>query len=661
MSTSSLKASQPTATPKSDDPTKFVGDILQAARDGLRPAPRLTVSEWADRHRVLPLSSAEPGRWRTRRVPYMREIMDCLSSYHPAEFVTVMKGSQTGGTDAGNNWIGYTIHHDPGVMMIVFPGLSEVKRNTAERIDPLIESTPELQDLVSRPRSRDSGNSIFRKKFRGGSLVMTGANSAVGLRSTPARKLFLDEVDGYPSDAGGEGDPVDLAVRRTATYGSRRKVYQVSSPTTEGRSRIQKAYGESDQRKWYVPCKGCGVFEVIQWINIEWPEGEPEKAAYVCPHCQHAHQQGDKNWLLEHGEWRASVETNGRHVGFHIPGLLSPFETWGEQARQFLKVKDDPNRLKVFINTVLGEPWKEKGEAPEWERLYERREPYPMGAVPRGGILLTAGVDVQADRLEAEVVAWDRDKRSWSIEYRVMEGDTSKIDDSVWQQLTQLLNDSWPHEAGAQLVLQRMAVDDGFNSQIVREWARHQSPQRVMVVKGRDHATSPVGLPTAVDVNPNGRKRIARGMRVWPVGVSLLKSELYGWLRMGRPTDEELAEGMEYPPGYCHFPEYDAEFFRMLTAEQLVKRTVKGYEKLEWEKTRERNESLDCRMYSRAAAIAVGADRWHDGQWAELEVQILGEAVVAVDAGNTPTPAQQAKAPQQQSRTRRSNWINRLR
>ena len=636
-----------------------VSDFEEIMREAMAPAPRMTVADWADEYRLLPSTSAEPGPWRTSRVPYMREIMQALSPSHPAQFVTVMKGSQVAGSEGGLNWIGYVINHSPGTMMIVFPGLPEVKRNTKERINPLIEDTPALRERVASARSRDSGNSMFRKEFRGGSLIMTGANSAAGLRSTPVRFLFLDEIDAYPADVGGEGDPVDLAVRRTTTFQHRRKVYRVSTPTIEGASRIQKAYDESDQRKWYVPCRACGIYDVICWLQIQWPDNEPAKAAYVCPHCERRHDEADKRWLLEHGEWRATAPGDENHVGYHVPGLLSPFESWGDQAQAFLEVRKDPSRLKVFINTVLGEVWEERGEAPDWERLYERRETYPIGTVPRDAVMLTAGVDVQANRIEAEVVAWDRDKRSWSIEYRVMAGDTAQSDDPVWLELTDLLNDSWPHESGSSLALMRMAVDDGFNSQIVREWARHQSPQRVMVVKGRDQAPAPVGLAMHVDIHPTGRKRIARGMRVFPVGVSLLKSELYGWLKMSRPTDEALAAGANYPTGYCHFPEYDDEYFRMLTAEQLVKRTVKGYPKLEWEKIRDRNEALDARIYARAAAIALGADRWSSDQWTQLEEHVRGQEESAVPADTT--PARQTQKRPASRRVVRSSWADRVR
>ena len=640
MSTVTLTNSAKSRSRRSPDqepaPPREVTDVTsteRAARAGLRPPPRLTVSEWADRYRMLPLTAAEPGRWRTSRAPYLREIMDALSPMSPAEFVVFMKGAQTGGTEAGNNWLGYLIHHAPGLMLMVYPGLAEVKRNTNTRINPLIESTPELRERVVEPRSRDGGNSIFRKKFPGGELVMTGSNSAVGLRSTPARDLFLDEVDGYPSEAGEEGDPVDLAIQRTVTFKSRRKIYMVSTPTVEGRSRIQKAFLETDQRRYFVPCRECGESSWLQWIQFRWPEGHPDQAVWVCPECGAEHEEHHKKAMLAAGEWRATVEGDGRHVGFHLSALYSPWDTWGDIAVAFVKAKKDPGRLKVWVNTKLGEVWRERGEAPEWERLYERREPYPIGTVPSGGLLLTAGVDVQQDRLEAEIVAWGRDQQSWSVDYRVMMGNTSRLDDPVWDQLSALLDETWPHVSGVEMPLVRLAVDDGYNSQIVRAWARRHPGPRVLVTKGQDQATVPVGRPTAVDVDIAGRK-IRRGMKVWPVGVSLLKHELYGWLRMPRPTEEAVARGETYPPGYCHFPEYGEEHFRQLCAEQLQKReTRKGYDVWEWVKTRDRNESLDCRIYGRAAAIQAGVQRFSPRRWKDLEAQF---PVVAAPA---PPPA----------------------
>jgi phage terminase large subunit GpA-like protein len=231
----------------------MVPEIDLAWRRGIRPEPPIPVSNWADRHRILPPTSAEPGRWRTDRTPYLRAVMDALSTASPYERVVLMKGAQTGGSEAGPNWLGYIIQNAPGIAMLVMPSLDMVRRNTTVRIDPLIEATPALRELVAAPRSRDAGNSLFRKSFPGGQLVMTGANSAVGLRSTPVRYLFLDEVDGYSGDADGEGDPVDLAIQRTATFRGRRKIYTVSTPTLKGHSRIEAAFEHSDRRFYHVP------------------------------------------------------------------------------------------------------------------------------------------------------------------------------------------------------------------------------------------------------------------------------------------------------------------------------------------------------------------------------------------------------------------------
>ena len=622
---------------------------------GLEPEPMLTVSVWADEHRVLPETSAEPGRWRTSRTPYLREIMDVLSPSHPAEFVAFMKGSQVGGTEVGNNWIGYTIHHAPGLMLNVQPTLAMVKRNTTTRVDPLIESTPSLRGRVAAPRSRDGSNSMFRKSFPGGELVMTGANSAAGLRSTPARFLFLDEVDAYPLDADGEGDPVDLAVRRTTTYRGRRKIFMPSTPTLKGQSRIEKAYQESDQRRYFVPCIGCGVHDTITFEKLEFDKDErtaPAKAynvRYVCQACGHEHAEADKvSHLLPNGEWQATSDGDGRMVGFHLSALYSPFEPWDEICTTFLAVKDDPERFRVWWNTALAEAWEVQGEAPEWERLFERRQSYKIGTVPRGVLAVTCGVDVQGDRLEAEIVGWGADaKTSWSIDYRVFYGDTGDLDDEVWSDLDKLLDEVFPHESGTEMIIERLAIDDGYNSQVVRDWARRHSARRVMVIKGQDRAAAPLWLPSYVDISRKGKK-LKRGMRLWPVGVSMLKSQLYGWLKLNPPTEPEQL----YPQGYCHIPEYGREYFEQLTAEVIVKRVVKGYTRFEWQKTRERNEALDCRIYARAAALGLGIERWRETDWAERAM--IHQTVIE---GQTDPSTQSPEPPQTTRKARRRTAV----
>jgi phage terminase large subunit GpA-like protein len=610
-----------------------------AAAAGARPDPLLTISQWADKYRWLSQrASAEAGQWRTDRTPYLREIMDCLSPSSHIERTVFMKGAQIGGTECGNNWIGYVIHQAPGPMMAVQPTVEMAKRNSKQRIDPLIEESEVLRKLVHDSRSRDSGNTVLSKDFPGGVLVMTGANSAVGLRSMAARYLFLDEIDGYPGDVDGEGDPINLALARTRTF-ARRKVFLVSTPKITGMSRIEAAFEESDKRYFVVPCPVCRESQVLKFPQLRWPKGEPEKAAYVCEHCGQQIQNHQKQWMLPRGTWRATAKGDGKTAGFHLSSLYSPvgWFSWGDAAKQFEQAQKNPSLLQVFVNTVLGDTWTLLGEAPDWKKLYDRREQYRIGLVPRGGIFITAGADVQRDRIEVEVVAWGRGKESWSIDYRVFEGDTSR--GLVWEKLTGLLNETFTTTGGLELPIIQLAVDSGYATTEVYEWARRQGT-RVLVVKGDSRAPAILGAASPIDVGPLGVK-LRHGVKVWPVNSGMAKEELYRWLRLERPTDEDLEQGTPHPPGYCHFPRYSEEYFKQITAEQLVAKLVKGYRKLEWQKMRERNEALDCRVYARAAAARVGLDRFQEKHW-----QVVAARMGIPAQSQRPAPTQpQAPAP----------------
>ena len=620
-------------------PTNLTAEEIYgaAAAAGARPDPLLTISQWADRYRWLSQrASAEHGRWRTERTPYLREIMDCLSPMSLIERTVFMKGAQIGGTECGNNWMGYIIHQAPGPMMAVQPTVEMAKRNSKQRIDPLIEESEVLRKLVRDPRSRDSGNTVLSKDFPGGVLVMTGANSAVGLRSMAARYLFLDEVDAYPGDVEGEGDPITLAMARTRTF-ARRKVFLVSTPKITGMSRIESAYEESDQRKYWVPCPTCREFQILKFAQLRWPKGDPQSAVYICEHCGQEIRNHQKQSMLARGEWRAGAKGDGKTAGFHISSLYSPvgWFSWGDAAKQFEQAQKNPALLQVFVNTVLGETWTLLGEAPEWQKLYDRREDYKVGLVPRGGLFLTAGADVQKDRIEVEIAAWGRGKESWSVDYRVFEGDTSRA--AVWEKLTGLLNESFTTESGLELPIMQLAVDSGFATIEVYQWARRQGG-RVLVIKGDSRTPSLIGSASPVEVGPMGAK-LKRGVRVWPVNSGMAKEELYRWLRQDRPTDEDVAKGIPFPSGYCHFPRYSEEYFKQITAEQLVTKIVKGYRRHEWQKMRERNEALDCRVYARAAAGRVGIDRFQEKHWTDLERRVGAP------------PVQDVKQPPQQQRT----------
>jgi len=605
-------------------------EIERAWREGLTPDPLLTVSEWSDRHRMLSSkASAEPGRWRTKRTPYLRAIMDCLSPTSPVERVVFMKGAQVGATESANCWMGYVIHHAPGPMMAVWPTVEMAKRNSKQRIDPLIEESEVLAERIAPPRSRDSGNTILAKEFRGGVLVMTGANSAVGLRSMPVRYLFLDEVDGYPLDVDGEGDAISLAEARTRTF-ARRKIFIVSTPTIAGASAIEREYEASDQRRFFLPCPHCSKRQYLRFEQLRWVKGRPETAAYLCEACEKPIPEHHKTAMLEAGEWRALAPENGsKTAGFHLSSLYSPvgWRSWREIAAAWESAvsleSGSAAAIKTFKNTELGETWVEEGEAPDWQRLVERREDYPVGTIPLGGLLLVAGADVQKDRIEASVWAFGRGKESWLIEHRVLMGDTAR--EAVWHALAQLLNETWTHASGVLLPLVRLALDTGFATQEAYAFVRKVKDSRVMAVKGVARGAALIGTPTAVDVTVNGRK-LRRGVKVFSVAVGLAKLEFYNNLRK---TAEVAADGttLIYPPGYVHLPKVDAEFIQQLCAEQLItRRNRQGFPVREWQKVRERNEGLDAAVYCRAAAAAAGLDRFEERHWRELERQLGIEA-----------------------------------
>jgi len=578
-----------------------------------------------------------------------------------------MKAAQLGATEMGSNWIGYVIHHAPGPMMAVWPTVDMAKRNSKQRIDPLIEESAALSALISPARSRDSGNTILAKEFRGGVLVMTGANSAVGLRSMPVRYLFLDEVDGYPLDVEGEGDAISLAEARTRTF-ARRKIFIVSTPTISGVSAIEREYEASDQQRYFVPCPHCAHRQWLRFEQLRWDKGQPETAAYICESCDTAIHEHHKTWMLEHGEWRAMVPEHGtKTAGFHLSSLYSPvgWRSWKDIAVAWesavSKVSGSAAAIKTFKNTELGETWVEEGEAPDWQRLIERREDYRIGTVPLGGLLLVGGADVQKDRIETSVWAFGRGKECWLVEHRVLMGDTAR--EAVWGQLAALLGETWTHASGAAMPLSRMALDTGFATQEAYAFVRSCRDPRLMAVKGIARGAALIGTPTAVDVTQSGKK-LRRGIKVFSVVGGIAKLEFYNNLRKA-PDVQDDGLTVKYPTGFVHLPKVDAEFVQQLCAEQLItRRDRNGFAHREWQKMRERNEALDCYVYARASASAAGLDRFEERHWCELEKQ-LGLApppasistpteILATPSGGLVT----SKARASNRRVVRSRWLS---
>jgi|APCry1669192522_1035417.scaffolds.fasta_scaffold00309_13 phage terminase large subunit GpA-like protein len=628
---------------------------LEAWCDGQRPEPNLTVSEWADENRYLSQKAAsEPGRWQTERTPYLRAIMDALSSSSPVQRVVFEKGAQIGATESGLNWIGYVIHQAPGPMLSVAPTVDMAKRYSKQRIAPMIEESSALQDLVADSRSRDSGNTVLAKEFAGGVLVMTGANSAVGLRSMPARYVFLDEVDGYPGDVDGEGDPVALAEARTRTF-QRRKIYMVSTPTIAGRSRIDREFSKSDQRRFFLPCPHCETFQTLKFAQLKWPKNDPAKATYWCEDCGTEIGEQHKTEMLRRGEWRATAEGDGRTVGFHLSSLYSPvgWMSWVEIAQRWEAAQGDPELLKEFINTVLGEVWQDKGDAPEWDVVYNRRETYLTGTVPTGAIVLFAGVDVQKDRLEVGIWGFGRNRERWLIAHVVLPGQTNRP--QVWADLTKMLDEPWEHESGAQMFVRDWGIDSGAFTAEVYAYVRSQRGRaNVHAIDGQDkYEAAYLGVGNK-DADANGKK-LRRGLKTIKVGVSFCKQELVGQLALQRPEEGAL------PPGYVHLPsDVTEDQVKQLTAESLVTKSINGRQRREWQVIEgRRNEVLDCANYARGLAALRGWDRWKEPKFRELADLLTLDRPdsPAGDAPPSPPTPPPAPAPRGRFIERRRGWL----
>ena len=589
-----------------------------ALMDGLRPEQPLTVSEWADKHRRLSSkASAEPGPWRTNRTPYLREPMDCLSSTSSVQRVVMMFAAQTGKTEAGANWLGYVIDHAPGPMLLVQPTVEMAKRLSKQRLESLITETPVLAEKIAPSRSRDSGNTMFAKDFPGGMMLLTGSNSATGLRSTPCRYIFCDEIDAFPSDVDGEGDPVSLAEKRATTF-ARRKILLTSTPTVKDFSRIEAEYERSDQRRFYVPCPCCSVMQWLKWPQLKWENNEPATAAYECEVCHERFAEIHKPAMLRKGEWRATAPSNGKTAGFHLSGLYSPLGwlSWADMVDDFLRAKADAPMLKSFVNTRLAETWEEDfASKVSADGLLDRCEHYEAAMVPEGGLALTVGVDVQDNRLAISVWAWGREEEGWLLDHQEIYGDPSRQE--LWKQLDEVVLREWPHAVGPAMRPDVVAIDSGghFTAEVY-QYARERARQGVVAIKGQSQrGKPPIGKGSKVDVNHQGRT-LKRGAVVYLVGGDTVKTTLFGRLKHN-----------EQGAGFLHFHMgTTGEYFEQLTAEKQVLRYNRGgFPTREWvKKPSARNEALDCLVYAYAALNLMYQRFDRRTIWDQLEKRLEG-------------------------------------
>ena len=550
-------------------------------RQYLAPPPKLTVSQWADRYRVVSSYSAEPGPWRTERTPYLREIMDAATD-PDVQTVAFMKCARIGGTEAGLNIVGYFIDQDPSPVMIVQPTVDDAKDFSKEQLAPMIADTPCLTRKVRSPSSRDSGNTVQAKVFDGGALFLVGANSPRGFRRRTARILDLEEVDGYPMSAGAEGDPLKLAIRRTSTFAYRRKVFLNSTPTLKGLSRIEDYYERSDQRRYHVACPHCQHLAPLRWANLVYKD-LPDPV-YRCDGCGALWGEADKFPALQAGVWVA--DRPGRPIrGYHINALYSPWVTWRELVEEWREAQGDILKLQVFVNTVLGETWEDRTGAFDPATLGTRPR-HAAALVPAGVQLLTVGVDVQDDRLEATTWGWGADRRRWRMAHDVLRGDPGQRE--VWAALDGVRTRAWATEDGRTLTAFAVGVDSGAHTRAVYDYCGARYASRVYALKG----SSTSGAPLL----PRGATK-ARGCKLFVIGTEAAKDEWYSALR----ADPGTAMAVAFDEGT------DAGYLQQLTAERAVRKLVNGRQVRRYELPRgERSEALDCAVYALAALLLTG-------------------------------------------------------
>ncbi len=557
----------------------------------LKPPPELTLSQWADKYRVLSAeSSAEPGRWHTDKAPYQKEIMDAIGDPHVRR-VVIMCAAQLGKTELLLNILGYFMAYSPAPILVMQPTLDMGQTFSKDRLAPMLRDTPALQGLVD-VKSRYSGNTIMKKNFPGGHVTIVGANSATGLASRPIKVLLADEVDRYPGSAGTEGDPLSLAQKRQTTFWDKKTV-MVSTPVIKNHSRIETEFNQSTKEEWYVPCPECGHYQPLVWANIRFdPEDQSKDVTYVCERCGCI--SGEYSWKAQ--------EINGKFVaenpeaetrGFHLNTLASTFCSWKEVVQKFLVAKEqldqgNPEGMKVWTNTELGETWEEMGERVEDAELVNRREIYSAD-VPDDVLVLTAGVDVQDDRFEVEVVGWGVGKESWGIRYQKIFGDM--LGKRIWDELDEFLLQSFAKEDGTRLSIMAACIDSGgHHTNQVYKFTKERWERRVWAIKGKGGADAPYYR------NPSTNNREKTPLFI--IGVDAGKALIYQ--RLKRETKG---------PNYCHFPlneeaGYNEEYFKGLTSEQMVVRFRKGRSVVVWElrdERNKRNEPLDVRNYATAA------------------------------------------------------------
>ena len=556
--------------------------LTETRRRALRaliPPPRLNLSDWIETHMRLPETvSALPGR--VKLWPYQRAIADAISDPE-IERVTLVKPVRVGFTTLLTGALASYVANEPSPILALLPTEADCRDFVVSDLEPIFDATPALRGLLSAEADESGRNTLLSRRFAGGNLKVVAAKSPRNLRRHNVRILLIDEADAM--EPGAEGSPILLAERRTFSFANR-KIILGSTPTIEETSNVLRSYARSDQRVYELPCPECGHWHEATWADIHWPEGEPERAHYVCPECGSVVEERHKAAMVENGRWRATTPHVEGHAGFRLNALVSTLTnaSWGKLAAEFVQAKRHPDQLQVFINTVLAQGWREAAEEIDEAALAARAEPFGLEALPSDLLFITAGIDVQRDRLEVVFLGWGRDD-IFVLAQQVIYGDP--MADDVWQELDDALRTIWTHPKGGILRVDAAAVDagDGETMDRVINFCRPRFARRVVAIKG------------ATGNRPNIKASETKGSKLFVVGVDGLKGQLASRLTRGHSIRFSNT--------------LDARFYEELASERLTLRYVRGAPVRLWERIPGRRaESLDCMVYAMAVRGLVTAD-----------------------------------------------------
>lgn len=665
---------------------------MQALADFMKPVERLSVAQWAERHRVVAAESGSryPGEWKNDRAPHLVGIMDALGPDDPAEDVVFVKSAQVGGSEVGINFFGFVVAQDPGPMITVLPSQDESIKYVRTKMQPAIDASPVMRARVLEMTSRtERGSTASFKKFRGGFNQVTFAGSSKGLQMLSARYTLGDEVSEWPAESGERGDPVAQLKVRTKTFERDRKRFWVSTPALAGSCRITGMFDDSDRCRRYVPCPHCGAWQVLTFAALKWDSDVwPHRAWFQCLGEGCVIEHVDKGEMLDRAVWIATapVETGRatedgtaeteqpppvlddgdlsrwlerdvprRARGFHIWQAYSKMESWDSIVAEYLGARENHERMRVFTQQVLGEAWEDQGDAPDSEALHKARVlDMRKGRPPTGPVVFTGATDVQGNRLEWAVWGWSEGMTRWLVDWGVIEGDPHDVE--TWVRHDDMVAERVYSPGGlGEIRPEAWAIDTGYATQMVYNYTRGRA--RVFGVDGRDGRTEPyIGAAKKVDVRLDGR-RVPKGATLWPVGTFALKADLYAAIRKSINGPDETGtwrRGAMILPG-----DVPLAYCEQLTAEHLVRiERASGVVIQKWEKLRGRpNEALDIAGYARAMAAHLGLDRLTAEQWAKLRAERcpaksaeemaqrdLFECEINVD-GDGPTTIEAPRAP----------------